>query len=109
VRRLRVTASSAGHSGGFGTRPGGITTPARGARCDGLAPMPVRKRGPEPKNAASGAPRGERAVTQRAHALTGVDGRRLAVLRPLAFHQDRTGNGPRAGAPRRRRTHAQRK
>jgi hypothetical protein len=28
-------ASSAGHPGGFGTRPGGTTAPARGARCDG--------------------------------------------------------------------------
>ena len=33
MRRLRVTASSAGHSGGFGTRPGGTRTPVRGARC----------------------------------------------------------------------------
>src|SRR4051794_31589803 len=55
TRRLRVSASSAGLSGGFGTRPGGTMTPARGARCNEPAQMPVS----EARTGAESLPQGD--------------------------------------------------
>jgi len=85
VRRLRVTASSAGHSGGFGTRPGGTTAPARGARCKPglIAPEEARPGAESPAKAGgesrSRAPKG---------APAGVSGRPSPAIRRWVRSRD---------------------
>ena len=104
MRRLRVPAVS--------RTPGRLRDPPWGhydpcARCSLTSPARRRgKRGPEPKNAATER-REASALSPSAptpHQAWMVGASRCSVP-SISFHQTRTGNGPRAGAQWRRRTH----